>query len=147
MTGTPGWGGGAANEEAWRITGSDYEFVYATFELPANYASGPITPHVWWVTNVAAAADFYIDVSIQSVMTLAQGAWYWYWAGGSSVAIDDVGAVHDVHRTTIANGTVSAGKLGSDYSGQVFHAIVGCLNATAEDIGIMGLELEYTGYV
>jgi hypothetical protein len=145
MTGTPGWNGGA-NEESWQTTGSAYEFVYVTFELPANYATGDLTLNVWWVTNAAGAADFYIMAELQSVMTLSQGAWYWWYGGGAFVAIDDIGAQHDVHRTTLTQG-VSSGKLGSDYAGQVFHGIVGGWDVTAEDIGIMGLEIEYTGYV
>ena len=30
--------------------------------------------------------------------------------------------------------------------GVVFHCLVGCLNATAENINVLGVEFEYTGY-
>jgi len=154
QVGPPVWGG-AANEEAWRTTGasSDNRGLYITFRVPADYASGSIGTYVWWVNNAVVAATFYLRTTFQ----------VWpdsnivprYGAGGSltTTSASGGGAVSTVTRST----GVNIGTSGCTYlyatpttciiSDSIIHYYVAFYNtAGAEDIGIMGIELVYTGY-
>lgn len=143
MAGAPVWDG-AANEEAWQHTGVGYRGTVGTFRTPPDYASGTITAHAWWVNNVAVAASFYVRCYITGRDA--------YWTSGApyssnSEYITSSGVVSDVFRTEA--GELSPSHLGANAGiGGIWNFWLGLYNtAGAEDIGIMGLELEYTGYV
>ena len=141
MAGTPPWNG-AANEEAWQHTGANWRGVVGTFRIPPDYVSGNVSTYIWWVNNVLIAATFYVRSYIQP-----RG---YMWAGSSVFSSDSYitssGAVSDVFRTTAATITASGIAIhGADATynyGAFFYNTAG-----AEDIGIMGVEIVYTGYV
>ena len=151
QVGPPAWGGGAAAEEAWRTTGAvtgQYRGLYATFRTPADYASGVITPYVWWVNNVVVAATFSLVTTYQQ----------WPEGGGTyafdygtlagtttSTSITSSGAVGDVHRS--AGITFPAYFYLGTSPSVVYYYVAFYNTAGTEDINIMGIEFDYTGYV
>lgn len=149
QVGPPTWGGGAANEEAWRTTvaSSDYRGLYVSFRMPADYIQSyttPVSTYVWWVNNAVVAATFYIRTAYQTYHDGALGEWAW---GYASEYVTTSGAVSDVYRTAgdlLYN--VSAGN-DADLTTDLIHYYVAFYNtAGTEDISIMGIEVEYQGY-
>ncbi len=143
QVGPPVWGGGAAVEEAWRTTGAvsaQYRGLYLTFGLPADAVPGTtINCFVWWVNNVAVAASFSIVTSCQ---TFRSGQIQSVSFSTTSTSITISGAVSDVYRSAAMGLNVP-----SDGAVGVVHYYIAFYNtAGTEDIGIMGLELQYTGY-
>lgn len=142
MAGAPAWGG-AANEQAWRHTGTSHRGVIGTFQTPPDYASGDLQLYIWWVNNALVAASFYVRGYVQA----RDKIWINISSIYSSDYIDDSGAVSDVFRTegpTIESGDVDD----NDGPGGIWNVWAGIYNtAGVEDIGIMGIEVEYTGYV
>jgi hypothetical protein len=147
QVGPPTWNG-AANEEAWRTTGavtSQYRGLYGTFRVPADHVPGTaMTSYVWFVNNAVVAASF-------SIITAAQ-----FWAVSTirsnpgclstytTTSISATGAVSDVLRVagcTLTPTTVAVS------TNDIIHYYVAFYNtAGTEDIGVMGVEIRYTGY-
>jgi hypothetical protein len=156
QVGPPTWGAGAADEKGWNTTGisDDMMGLYATFCRPADYAGGNITSYIWWVNNVAVAANFSIVSAYQ----------YWHgvssWGGGytasalQSTPVTSIGAVSDVFRSTGI--TLSYSHLNQaagipppyppDTMIYYYAAFFNMYDAVA-DASIMGIEFNYIGFV
>ena len=142
MAGAPVWDG-AANEEAWQHVGTNYRGVIGTFRTPPDYAGGAINTYIWWANNVLVAATFYVRSYVA-----ARGR---YWGTdipsiSSSEYTTASGAVSDVFRST--GSVLPAASIALNGADGVWNYWTGLYNtAGTEDIGIMGVEIEYTGYV
>ncbi|RPJ40045.1 MAG: hypothetical protein EHM35_00115 [Planctomycetaceae bacterium] len=144
LTGTAGWDGGA-NEQGWQITGSAYEGAVGSFRPPADYAGGPVSMYVWWVSNSALAATFSVRVNVQAYTEYASGGFSWNNIANSSVSIAETLVAHQVYRTAGPSWTDAP----TVFAPEVLWYVMAYWNnpAGAEDINILGVEIRYTGYV
>lgn len=150
-TGASGWDGGG-NTQGWRLQGSRYEGVYATFTLPANMVPGDMTSYVWWTANAGVASSF--SMRTAALMFNNEARWLWWHVGtdayetiNSTLVANNwyrsVGPVMELtsQLTGLGKPLYRAGDLTLFYVAYWDNATVG-----AEDINVLGIELVYTGY-
>jgi hypothetical protein len=148
---SPPWGTGAANEAGWRTSGvPDRSGVYATFRLPDDYVGGALAPYIWWVANAnMASPTFYF-----------YHRWHAFKTGYSAdfnssyqyVYMNTAVNQHEVYRTAIGNPFQTSwygwGPTGGFDLDTVVHMWLYYYNsAGTEDVNILGVEFEYTGYL
>jgi hypothetical protein len=150
---TPTWGG-VANEEGWLHNTASTRFTYGAFRVPENFVPGTssdydIRASVWWVNNTVVAANWYWQVLFHSYRQISASGLYtnlWHTYDTSTQQVTSSGAVSDVFRTEVRpeygvlyTNTLRAGDL----------VVVGVRwynSGGTENISVLGLELEYTGY-
>lgn len=165
FTGAPTWGGGAANVEAWRVTGATYIAGYVSFAYPPpNYVSGDIRTYIWWEANGAIASTFYVRSAAHGRGQYGYTGIYTHelyiadgdadWIGGyHSVYINETTVANQFYRTaglTITPCAADATPWRDNYNDNIRSILYLAFwynSAGAEDVNFMGVELEYTGYV
>jgi hypothetical protein len=148
----PTWGGGAADEEAWRATGTGGAYgVYASFCLPGDLVNQTsISTYVWWVNNALVAGGSAYLYSLYHCYELWYGVKYQpYWISNvTGTAISTAGAASRVYRT--AGAIIRPQFTGESLyrlKHKPIHYYAALYNtAGADDISIMGIEFRYTGY-
>jgi len=160
-TGIPAWGGGAANVEAWRLTGATYMAGYVEFAYPLpNYVSGDIQTFIWWEANTAVASTFYVRSAAQgrgqngygTHVYIADGSGEWT-GGYSSEYINETTVANQFYRTegiSITPNNYDATPWRDNLADNIraIHYFAYWYNsAGAEDVNFLGVELVYTGYV
>ena len=147
-TAVPTWGG-AANTEGWQLNAPGYEGVIGRVTTPfPDYATGDINTYIWWVANSALASTIYIRSAIQRHAMSGSalgGSWdfnYGYLPTYTSVYFNDTTVQHQFYRTAgyIIEAEFLTETLDIDYLAYWYNS------AGAEDINIIGIEFQYTGF-
>jgi len=141
-TAAPAWNG-AANEEGWQCAGVQTMGVYGIFRIPSDCfleTYGQMTGYIWWVANAnMAPPSIYIRSAYQAYSEVSG---YFNDSAFSTLYNTNINQ-HDVVRTQ----AYSFG-IGASATDWVINYFAWFYNtAGAEDINILGLEFEYTGYL
>ena len=148
MTAAAAWDG-AANESGWRLNGSVYMGAQGSVYFPpANYAGGTIYSYVWWVANAAIASTFYIRTAgqLQSIGTGPLTCVTYYPTYGNDYTNETL-VLHSVYKSdgfTIPESRFTYGGLDTHL---LTFAAIWYNAAGGEDIDLLGMEFQYTGYV
>jgi len=151
------WGTGASSTQGWRANGvaTGGVGVAAHFTLPPNWVPGTgFTSHIWWTCNSAIASTFYVRgdfgmwASNQSNDPYGNFAPYSASYAYASTYISETPVLSDWYRETGPYFPDSAAASFSDFLDLTVSIVLWYNNsAGAEDMNILGIEIDYTGYV
>lgn len=145
-TATPIWNGTALSQ-GWRLTGAARLGIYTTFTMPADWVDGSaISSKIWWIVNTAGTYTAYLYAAVSM---LCQNV-----TGGTGKSSGLASSEQYLSGTLIASHAfASDGPYGSFVSGgtyvdRTFQYLVEWYNsAGTENVNILGVEIDYTGYV
>jgi len=145
------WGSTVLSQEGWLHT--DYDRgVQAIFKVPDDYASGDLTFYIWWLSDSAAAtvsASFKAGIQIvhDRVKNPYCPGWPYYSCFGDLYMVSDSAAPGTMSRLLLAGLYMSPTAHSVVTKNSLIHCFIENSYQAGGDIIIVGLEIEYTGYL
>jgi len=131
------WGATAASVKGWKIDGGGISGAYAVFKVPSDWAGGDVTLYTWWIDDCGNEIGFTIYTLCQ-LFRSGLGATYQY----TFATVHDTYSVDYPVRTNV----ITLTDLVGDELIYICDALVG-VTGPAESVLLVGIEVEYTGYL